>query len=48
MSDERPLCHLPSCDQPRDSLTLCAVHARILLHPLPVERVDPDYRREAA
>ena len=46
MSDDDGLCHLPHCHRPLATLTLCDVHARILLRPRPVERPDPEYVRE--
>ena len=40
-------CHLPSCDAPRVTMTLCAWHAKVLLG-RPVKPRDETERREAA
>ena len=51
------LCHLPNCDEPRVTMTLCAWHADRLLGRRPVEpvedvedveEVEDDEQKEAA
>ena len=46
--DDDGRCHLPRCDEPRVTETLCAWHAERLLGRRPVEVVDDDERKEAA
>ena len=41
MSDDPDTCHLPSCDAPLQTETLCSYHASRLLAPLPVKRPRP-------
>ena len=47
MSDDGK-CHLPNCDEPRATATLCRYHAERLLAPVPIKRPRPVERREAA
>ena len=49
MSDDPGTCHLPNCDAPRVSMTLCQWHAAKLLKPITHPRpVEPVKRRWAA
>ena len=47
MSNSAGTCHLPSCDQPRVTMTLCARHAERLLG-RPIKPQADTERKEAA